>query len=491
MKPIKKDRTITKNIINRNISIDCSARHAINESDQESYNFNDLKIYIAQAKRFLLEEKNFKKGDRVVLCTTIWPEFIIWFFAVAELGGIFLVLDSPTRVSFGIFGYRLEVYGRVDHFIHPNNEIYRSLIKKLKMEKISIPDRSYVLKIYSKEIDRLILAENSDPILASLSSGSSDKHRIVTHTHEFFYKLAKRNIRILNLKENDRCSHVRNLHHGSAAGVYFLPSIIACNFHMFQKFIPETANEYVNELHDYKIDRLLVYSAYDLRIIIEELKKQKSKEKLIIQILFEPRAEDIEFLCGERNCEVISIFGCVETSGPLFLSRFNDTNYKNINFKNFGQPLDDFYKLRLKNQMLSVTMYNGVIANTGDEFEIINDEWHHRGRKTSNKFRGSPLYVPLVARMIEDFGKELYQNYVFQKNFDLVIDHERQKIYLRSDYEIDIIKLNAVLEKIFETNSFEINLAIVDSREKYISGTSFDTEYFQSVCRLRLNSKIF
>lgn len=486
MKSWRKNKIITKNIINRNISIDCSNRYSNRESSQAIYNFDDLSKSIAQAKLFLINNRAFKKGDRVVLATSIWPEFVIWFFAAAELGGVFLVLDSPTRVSFGIFKYRLDIYDKIDHFIHPDLDEYRSLIKKLGIEKKSIIDSVYRLQSYCDKIENLVCVKNSDTLLCSLSSGTTGKPKLIFHNHDFFYRLMLRNVKIFGYKESDRCSHIRNLHHGSVLGVYFLPTINACSFHIFDKFLPETVGKYTESIYQNKVNRMIMYSSFDLQLITQELKKYKPREKLFINVLFEPREEYLNFLCGERNYDIISIFGCTETSGPLFLQRIGSTNYKNINFQNFGKPLDNFYGINLKDHILNVTLFDGSIVSTGDKFEVHNGEWYHLGREFTNKFRGTPLYIPLIIGTVEEFARDVYRNFKHLENFDLTIDYDFDKIYVRSDHELDLSKLNDTLEKIYETNSFNIDYVMIDDRKNYTNGIKFDAEYFRSICRKKL-----
>ena len=471
------NKVITRKILHPQIEIDHRKRFLEEQIGKEKYNLDDLNESICRAKNYLITERNFQRGHAVIIATSVWPEFLVWFLAVSELGGRFLILDSPSTTPFEIFQYRLEIYEKVDHFITPQTEFYLDIITKLGLDDIKILDHVYKYYVYKPEILDLVLARNSDTLITALSSGTTGKPKIVQHTHEFFYDLSERNAKIYGFHEDERCSHTKNLHHGSVVGVFLLPALRSCKYHVFYNNMIGDVERFTDSVINDGVHRIMLFSQYELKLFSNRISKNSVQHKLKIGILSEPNRQILQNLCGECDHELISTFGCTETSGPLFLQVYNKDNYETLEFNDFGYVLDDFYKISVLDESLYVEMPDGTLIRTGDKFTTENNKWYHKGRETSIKFKGVPLYIPLINAAIEECFKEEFKEYKAGINFDVAVDYDFLKIYLRSDFQIDLQKLNSFLENRYETEAYSISLLILEPRSNFMSGIKLDLEF--------------
>lgn len=447
----------------------------------ETIDRKSLCIDIAKAKTYLVKEKRFQKGDKVVLATTHWPEYLVWFFAVSELGGAFVISDSPSLFNSTLIDYRLSLYSKIDHFIFYHNE--HSSFESLK--EVYINQSSYKDYHIDRKIDKRVTCQPGDIILYSTSSGTTNKPKVIAHNHNFFYELIDRNAKIFNLKSKDRCLHTKNLHHGSVLGVYFLPTIKHCRFHFWQNMIMEDGwmQDFLDYVKRFNITRCLIFSNSHLKSINLHLQPSHSKFTIKFNILSAFCLSDIDNII--RNCkhEIISVFGCTETSGPLFLLRLDNSNYTTKNFKNFGKPLDNFYEISLDNEsILSVKTPDGDIISTGDQFNLINQEYIHVRRISGLKISDTPIYLDLLSNVIDKFkinGRTLKNG----SEYDLISDKLYSKIYMRCNFDIDLEKLNDFIIDQLKTTAYNICTVLVDQREKYLGGIKLDAEKLRIVCR--------
>jgi hypothetical protein len=491
MKKLKKaiDRESRKRIIDRfilhpNFEIYSRCLAPPSLEDPIYVTKNEIIENIGKAKHFLIKERNFKKGDHVIMTTLFWPEFIIWFFAVSELGGSFLVIDSPGESTINIFKHRLDIYKKIDHVI---SGAVKFPLKELGMEHIAFHEDSYKNYEFSQESLDNVTAEESDILMYALSSGTTDTPKVIGHSHRFFYDLMSRNALIFELKSDDRCLHSKNLHHGSVVGVYLLPTLKYCRYHFFQSFGGEKndwVEPYIDLIKKYKINRCLMYWEYLIKQFSSQIKFKELDHSLDIGVLTKVDSQAIRHLCLHGRHSIISIFGCTETSGPLFLQKINRKNYENFDPTNFGRPLDDFYKINIVENVLHVTMPDGSIISTGDRFEIVNNEFYYKGRNAGLKINGTPIYVPLVINAVEKFFKfSDAPNNDFSDLFDITIDNKNSKIYMRSSRPVELDELNRFLLKEFRTEDYSISLIIVGPKEKFINGIKLDSERIRCEAR--------
>lgn len=468
---------ITRDIIADNFSI-----KVLNPDGIENTVDKDFIIRaINGAKSYLIKEKNVKPGQKIIIIHNAWPDYVVWFFAAAELGLSFVVSDYPRLNNSVSVQKKLSLYGSLDLVItYPGVEI----------SNFFSDDQNKIIEwneflTYPPERADEIWANEKSILIYSTSSGTTGTPKVIKHSHEFFYRLAKRNAALYNLSLDDRCLHSKSLHHGSVTGVYFLPTIMSCSHHFHTRIHPKTpALPWVRWAEKHNINRLFLMQETIEQFSFNITPSIKNQGKKFLYILSKIDDNSIQKIIYRGGYRISSIFGCTETSGPLFLPTWSHKTKRAILTHYMGKPLDDFYKLTLNDKnLLEVTMPDGEVVCTGDRFEIIDNQWIYRGRENTYKINGVPLYLDLLIDCLENFFKKNHGDF-----FDLVIDSEHDMIYIRLNSPYKLYKINEHIKKQIvsqddSNNPYIIHKQIIGPRSDFITGIKFDPEEIRIRCR--------
>lgn len=353
---------ISRDIINKDIQFTVYGRR----EKERVFSYSTLSDAIDIAKTYLIKEYNVKSGDKVLLCPNEF--YIVWFFACSELGLTLIVSMSHNPT---IYKSVTDKYGNIDHVImNLNSTSY--VIVETKYQEILID--AQVLSIYTDNEHKDEVWATPDTILTWSISETNVKRYNYTHhlhTHEFYHRLLFRNIKILNLVKEDRCTHSKILHHGSSLGTFFLPTINRCDHH----FWITTRDNWYDTLVEDKITKCLFMYYDTLEFRYKNHSQIKDLSSLTIYVLRTPTPREAEYYVKKCNATMVSIFGTTATSGPIFLQEINNSNCDAFDSSLFGAPLDNFYDLSLDHHCLTVKLYNGTTFNTGDVFKIVNDQY--------------------------------------------------------------------------------------------------------------------
>jgi acyl-coenzyme A synthetase/AMP-(fatty) acid ligase len=434
---------------------------------------------VGHVKTYLINTHNVRPGQKVVLATTMWPDYLIIFLAVAELGLSFVVTDYPKLGNSFSVHKKLSLYGSIDHVIgHPlhGDDIWNHFPES-NCIKLDLLD----CFTSTQEHKDTIWANEESILIYSTSSGSTGTPKVITHNHRFFSELLHRNAKIYGLNKDDRCLHNKGLHHGSVTGVFFLPTLQYCSYHYYTDLFNNTCPpaEWVDWIQKEKMTRVFLMTK-SLDEFCEHLDIDNCQHNdLNLYVLSYVGKEHI------KNCyKIWSIFGCTETSGPLFLPCIDQTiDPEKFDRGMMGSVLDDFYKLSLDNDILQVTMPTGEIISTGDKFEVRNEIWHHLGRDTLYRLKNGTIFFDVLVECIESYTKTHHQDF-----FDVVIDKEEDSIYIRTNEALDLDSLNRFIETEILTNSesqknYVVHKQLVGKREDFITGIKFDPEEVRLRCR--------
>ena len=465
-------KTITRNIINKNFTATGLYLDENSQVQTEYIDYPTLIYKIDLAKTFLVKEKNAKPGQHVLLSTHFWPNYLIWFFACAELGMKFIVSDFPkSKLAFA----QMPVIGTADIIVY--DLLYPD----------GFDDEKYAAGLFSsKVLDNYtptelvtdIYAQENEIILIGTSSGSTGAPKIIEHTHEFFYRNMHTNADLYNLKESETCWHNKNLQHGAVLGVFFLPTINRCANHFHAPFGMSSGRAEediraasIEKIQSEKIDRIMIFFN-QIEWFYKELDiNKKQSENMVVHYVGNNTTEYINKIVGEFGYTMIPMFGSTETGGPIFYTEITPNNYKNWNTKLFGKPTKFFSNVTtIDNGLLEVTdMYNQKIY-TGDKFTVDTDgNFIFAGRENLCRVNGKNVYIDFLNSIIEqisDMKREI--------EFDLVFDDERETFYIRTNNKLDLKDLNNKIKQHADLRLYKITQQVIGTHKDFtIEGWKF------------------
>lgn len=469
---------ITRQIINKNFLLKTLSLDGSNETFDRNYIIDGVN----KAKTYLIQEKNVRPGQKVVLINNAWPYYLIWFLAAAELGLSFVVSDYPRLGNSFSVKKKLSLYGSLDLVIGKSSQDIWDYFVSDEYQKVDLEKFWYSTSKFKDEF----WATDESILIYSTSSGSTGTPKVIEHSHDFFYKLLERNAKIYGLSDRDKCLHSKGLHHGSVTGVFFLPTLKYCSNHyytaMHDNAVP--AEQWVNWIQTEKINRLFLMSDLLENFVGKLDLNKKAHDDADIYVLAPLSEEHIRRITVDFGYKIWSIFGCTETSGPLFLPSVRyDKDDPYLRYW-MGQPLDDFYKLSVNSSgTLEVTMPNGSVVCTGDRYEITDRGWIFRGRDHLYRINNVPIYLDVLIECIENFTNKSHADF-----FDLVIDSQENKIYIRTNEQINLENLNKFINAeigpgLDSENAYFIHKQIVGKRSNYFTGIKFDPEEIRLLCR--------
>lgn len=469
---------ITRQILNENFTLKTLSK----DGNVETFNRNFIIHTVNKAKTYLIEEKNVQPGQKIVLINNAWPHYLIWFLAAAELGLSFVVSDYPRLGNSFSVKKKLSLYGSLDLVIGNSSQDIWDYFVSNEYQKVDLEKFWYSSSKYKDTF----WATDESVLIYSTSSGSTGTPKVVEHTHDFFYKLLERNAKLYKLSDEDRCLHSKGLHHGSVTGVFFLPTLKYCSNHyyasMHDNAVP--AEKWVDWIQSEEINRLFLMSDLLDNFVNKLDLDKKTHDDVDIYVLAPLTDQHIKCLTEDFKYKIWSIFGCTETSGPLFLPSVRyDKDDPYLKYC-MGHPLDDFYKLSVNSAgTLEVTMPNGSVICTGDRYKITDRGWIFQGREHLYKINNVPIYLDVLIECVENFTNSNHQDF-----FDLVVDSQENMIYIRTNEEIDLKKLNEIINSEIgpgfdSQNSYMIHKQIVGNRSNYFTGIKFDPEEIRLLCR--------
>ena len=435
--------------------------------DDREWNRDQLYERIDRAKSYLIHERGARAGQKVVMLSMRWPHYLIWFLACAELGLEFIVSDYPGLGGSVSVREKLSLYGMIHYAIGNVDGEYFEKISDMADCHI---DRNAWIDYPISETP--IWATRDSVLIHSTTSGTTSMPKVCSHTHEFFHDLRVRNARVMGFEENDLCLHTKGLHHGSVAGVYFLPSLHRCRYHRWSEH-----EQCIDVIQTYGVNRALLFydNIFQLR---DQMIPTIKQDNLTIYVLSAVPKDVVDLVVGRMKHTIVSIYGCTETSGPVMISTARTTDWNPLLFDG---PLDDFYPLSIGDDgLLSIGMPDGTSIAPGDQFAIENGKWVLIGRENLYRVRGQTIFLGVLANWMEtQYG------WKHAESFDLVFDRTNESIYLRADdglvESLDAIN-NTIIEHFADTR-YRIARMIVGPRLAFYTGIKFDGNEVRLRCR--------
>lgn len=455
---------ITRNLINKNIIFS-----DFNESFEEyKYTYDDLSGRIDFYKNYLLSI-GCKQGESVLIGYSCGIDQISLVFAVCELGLNFIINDYKILDNdFDFIDTKTKILLPIDYYFDYDNasdfkKSYMSMICKHSITKSDLDD------YHNYDKNDLILSNRDDVLMKCTSSGTTGTPKLVQHTHEFLLNISNRN----KMFFDGTVGLSYNLNHGSSLATYFLPALFS---ERVNKFVNMPAHlmrrdgyiTHIKEIDDviHTFDHLMVPYENQLNRVLENYDSKKISYYTLTSItplLYQKR---------DRCKDIISFFGCNETSGPLLINRASFSNFR----RNVYQKVDDYYEIKSIDPLTIHLKEYGVDLNTNDVFEI-EDGFKFIGRKDLLRINGIEIQ------------SELYDEILESLNIDgsFIYDTAYNEIYLAIWEECDIkLKyINSNMNRISNDAHSVSKYAILD-KNKFVSGVKLDQELLRCYFRDRI-----
>jgi hypothetical protein len=465
---------ITREVINKNITfLDLPIESKI-------CNYDDLCYTIDHIKGILLNEYNCEPGQSVVLGLSSCTLQIAAFFACAELGLQVIILDHSRDdkwISVDYIDPKTKALSPINYYIfdkktfHPtiwtrHNFLKNNADHSVELDSRKIDNKEYVVHTTD------VLAKDTDILLKCTSSGTTGSAKLVKHTHRFFYELIKRN----NVFYYGSVCMIMNLNHGSSPATYFLPALNSENTTQFVSRKVEMFNlfdfkDLTNVISKLKIEHLMIPYSY---MIDNFFTHGANTPELNLYTLSTIQQSWIEYYNQGKVKNIISFFGCNETSGPLLINEIKDKDFSESRYKLF----DDFYKLNTnegKNLEVAMPVY-GTTISTNDMFDIKDGYFFYMGRNDLYRVNGLQINVDAYFALVSE-----------QVDGTMIIDTAKDKLYLAiwndvKDIDAKITELNSKLGSL-SNGLHKIHKFKVLNKDKFYTGVKLDMELLRDYFR--------
>lgn len=472
---------ITRDIINRDIKF----YDYYDDSAKMEYDYDDISTDVDYFKN-LLVDSGAKKGESVLIGFAPSIKQIALFFASCELGLSVIVADYKAMNNEEYSGFldtKTKILMPINYFIgfDPRNlepkDAYKFLFYKEVCETVITCEDLESYTNYNK--NDTILANKNDIILRCTSSGTTGTPKLVEHTHEFLYNISKRNTSFFD----GHVSLLWNLNHGSSIATYFLPSIMSSEVEQFTNILSYQKGDIIYD----GIEEVLSccnHMMIPYTEVLEHFLDAFSFSQMTYYTLSPIPKKMTTDSMKNKYKDIISFFGCNETSGPIFINKASYDNFEVDVYHKF----DDYYDIE-KIDTLTVRLKEYDISiNTQDTFE--------KKDKTSLTFKGR-------KNLMRVNGLEVFRAYDDFVDFDanLIYDSVYNEIYLsawiRSGKKD--IEEKELIEKIKEINekmsnmsggSHKISKFKFLKRYLFTLGVKIDHEFLRSYFRERVENNV-
>lgn len=420
------------------ITRDWVSKHFTLTDDNGIHDYHEFSCLVDKWKYILVTKYNAKKGLTFGFTTCVIDiRYFSLFFACLELGLKLVVYNRPYTNK-DLLNYKLTVFKPIDLMVYNTeilNEVTQTFISKFATTAFSLDELEIDITLHQLDYEPVL---PSDILLLTTSSGTTEQPKVIKHTHQFFYELCLRNANVIPITENDNILHIRNMHHGSSVGVFFLPTLRKCKNHFCVNFSDDNVEPLVSQITKYNITKLLVPYNKVMNLLAEVIIKNNVKfyNLTIFNLSYlEPKWVK---LCNDSYVkEIISMFGCNETSGPIFLPYINNTTLLGFDNTNLGDIIDDFYNVDIINNSLHVYLstYNTWV-NTEDLFEKIHTNYIFLGKNRLVRINDVEFSIIEISDVVRKYVNVEHVVVLDQNNLYLAIFEEE---------DIDLSEVNNLI----------------------------------------------
>lgn len=397
--------------------------------------------------------------------------YVALTFAAFELGLKLVILLKPITEK-ELNDLKFKAHLPLDVLVLDQWAIEDPKIKDhfVRNSKIIVPLKTIDYLFFTMDRDHLkyrnkIDARPDEDLILCTSSGTTGVPKLVNHSHKFLYDLCTINRFQLEFEEEDRCLHLATFNHGSSLSIFFLPALKTAKWHYFNLFygFSATSNEesnwdkFVEFCKKNKITKILCpFSLYTDHIISAIGRDKEGLPNLTLMVLSFINPKWLPTAQTGKLKKIVSIYGCTETGGPLFLP-YIDQNTNKINPKFLGQPIDGFYDIKIIDNSLTVKLPDGVVVETEDFISQDKNGCTFISKKKMARINDVEInpndiielfekHIPYVSRnSLVIIVDEIYNNlYVVTNNQTLTLENEKMKSIIK-DFYSNRVELAAIM----------------------------------------------
>lgn len=483
------------NTIDRDfISSNFSAVNLVDGYCQERVNFNkaDLVEKINLWKYILVHRCKAKPQESILIGShTLNIDYIASIYAAAELSLIITVVDYIRTDDFRDSKYKdpkTQALLPIHIFLHDfpkdlaekDPEAFSKYIyfQEISERTYSIVDDDINFKIdnqfdYSQAIS--IMPKPDDILVKATSSGTTNKPKIIEHTHAFIRGVAERNMWMFG----GTALHVKNLNHGASAAVTLFP--VLANDDVKQHVIyaineDDPLEHFVKSIEEFREDLCTVSFPYPFfieRFIASSRKFNLNWPNLRVLVLTYT-LESIKLAARDGIIKnVTSLFGSNETLGPLFINVFDKENWDKDS--RLYTKFDDWYNLELSEEgklIVELPVYNRL-ETMNDVFKMEDGFWVHQGRSDLLRINGEDIEIS----KIDNLNKQ-------NEDFYVIVDTINHCLYIAYWVVKTQQEVNDYISKV-ESNfkQVEVKHAMQLKKENYYYGFKIDNELLREYFR--------
>ena len=400
-------------VINRDIIRDDALFSCLQHPERGVWNKEQFCERIDQWKAYLVNECDFRKGDLLLNGIVIadWNHFAV-ALAVAELGGINLKLHyvyTPELWHYSLAKYTkpkvmlLESWMEGEKGEIANFEEGRRHHERCGTFRVGSNDFDSFISDYDKPQSRPDpVVSPSDPIqLANAYGYKTDGLKVITHRHGEFYKEAKRNAEVLNMKDKVAV-YMNNINHARSFQGFFLPALFAAKYHEFintpddpEWFRPDINEGFARVLGSNKQKILCAQNVPVLEHVLT--RPEKLGDNLDVYLMFNKVNARIKRISKFMDNHRVNLLFGEEDTGAII---FKHGVYENTPEDNcIGEPLDDYYDMRFEDDGSCL-----VKAPHLDQWRVLGDYFIENEGSVHHK----PWRHPLHDRVLEILGYDRF-----------------------------------------------------------------------------------
>ena len=419
-----------------------------NDTTINSYSKNDLCEFINYWKLKLLSH-GAKSGDSIGLSfDTGEIHYYSLIFAAFELGMRVVSLHRPNSEK-ECLSPKSNAHLPLDYFVYlsdylsnPNTSSAIRHFKKNSKHSISYGSlewKSSSHKFRSTE-ETPVYAKPDDVAFSCTSSGTTGDPKLITYTHKFLYDLCQHNWKDIGYNENDTMLHFSSLNHGGVITL-LLPSLMICKRHYFQTFSHDEISvlDTIKQCIENNVTKIFFANGGEVSRFIQVLCEHDLR--LIDTTIFL-----LSFICPDwcnaikqkRLRSVVSLFGCSEICGPVFLPHLDSSNVDTFNPRYLGEPTTGYYETKIIDNRIHTKLKDGREFVFDD---IVRNNGYFISKNRLQKINDVDINPLDIIELLEGYcSRYAFEVYVDEIYNELYLITSSQALYDMSDTIKSIIK---------------------------------------------------